>query len=1026
MKEKIAVRAYEVLVAPDHYADCQTTHDLFLRGSAMMLEFWTDLMGGFQPKFLPEKVRQIKNSDLVAAEGQKKNQDMVASAQAHCFTVWFHPTRNRKVRGIAMTDVIPRFTRYWRAGGGENYLDEGLRHLFAAKQPEDVFWVDCRERFLNMGIPQEQTAYLHGEWPLYQSNEDVMRSLQCKMWPQNKQTNYYSLLTFYEWLERWIPTQLGQPWNKVAAEVADVYETSVNKKPGRHPGWQKQFVANAKLKTKLSAEDVESLVATVQNNKTRSAKESMFVVHPWMEKARKTLEQRLGIPYEGNFDVWGEMTTLAFARFLSWRTNFQRQLGVRIKYANTYTAAKAKRDADVPGWLLKVLTDHKRRTEKPQEYVTARQLTGFHELFELLADDKSPAVIETLAKTRPDRFGDRELFRSIVGGMGDTPPDKVCSFLETVLDCETAENKYLNLRQPPLTWVDENNPAHPWFGNSKPFGQVAVSDRPGEQGFVIMNLFKQNEFERTKLGIWGRRFFKEIHHGEGHKAARDHKLIRAMTGEKKIRSSVPADKISIQLLPRAGRWYLKLAPKLPCPTTPSIKDMKEEILSGEEVPVLSVDRGFRNPLAYSVLVFNKKGFTLRNEGKVGDIRFGQIECGSLLEQQQIGKGRKVFCRLAGSRHKPNEEQLALWKAVNKRPWTPPWLETDHLKMTEAIAEGVLSKVQVSLARNKFDDALDWLNRGLSVVLGARGALTLEHMNSLRSLISAAQAIRKVHEEFTNGNRTFDPPITLPPNHEWLIDTLQKRLRNVRREAVRVSVSLILLKSIEVGAKIIVVEDLDMGPTTRESRQRNRRMTDWCNRWLVRELKMQAPLYGRFIKGVSPVATSMQDFSVSGDFWKPKFTKKTADDLANFRDTLAKQLKFSAKHGARAITIRGLWEMKASQYEVPCTVKDLMGVLREEVKKTGQVYVPSFYGEHYYASECGWVDSDVSAAAMIGKRGIRNLLGWYARESIGVETPDADEKQRNSLVHKVKKMFEALRQRSRDANYYLPRSWAASE
>lgn len=1034
-------RNYSLIVAARDTSNLfAKTYDFYNKGAVFFFDFWVDLLGGVTADAVPEKV-ELKDKGTVKCE---------ISREANCFSLWFTPQRNPHRHAVPAKDVRSRFEQYL----GRTVTDPVLTHLFdTIEEDVDMIWVDRRKSFADLDITSADVNLLVGNKFPWSPDGDLsvfIRNLLSIWWGQGNKADWKSAVTT---LETWqknlskfanIGDIFGVPSDRNTYEyVKTVLGNGGSKKTGRDSTFAnhiKKVEGGEDLNKEILSKGIDE---ALKNARERVKQKPQA----WTDNLRKQFESHIGIGYYDGpngrnlLEEANEMWFMAAHRHRSWRSALILHLNERLKLYRDFTVTG--------GGVIDVIESHRK---VGQRYFDMGQFRGIGILMERWSDPGSDPVAE-VDSMKSDQIGDRNLIRAIAEYLKNNPEERdIKKLVEDFIECESAKRSYYTKRNPPLTPISRNNPAHPWFRGTR--GSLNARDcrshhdrkpkKNDEAVRAVVQVYDGTKIVDHTARFLGWRFVREIYGqpqqtvyvgtiGSGEKplalkkrrdipagkmvkepchgsdrikilvknpveekpvpVSRDNSVNRLKYGE--IVQPQFNEEIAFQIVPQGDRWYVNVLVKCQVPQT------DRSNLKGETA--LGIDLGMRQQLAYSVARVDDGGEVLLDD----HTRMKVANTGTICEEQKKTSNgvQKTFCRLSQTTDRPiTEREIQVWDDLNVLSGYN-WKDkpSSAARLNEDVA-----RFAVKICKNLSDFSLagDALKSAYGQIMCSRvGALTLQKLDTLMRLISAYCSLIR---------RMEDAGVDVPDSLRSDLLTLRSKLNQSRQERARISANLVIKKSIEVGAKVIFFENLTLGMESGNNRRWNKRLMNWCAKRVISLVEASANEYGYTVKKVYARGTSTEDFH-SG-VRKPKFRRHETGSLDS--EWMQKKLENSLRHHSseRYKLVRECLRAKAEAHGLPTNLKGVTAALKLE-NRNGKVYIPDPHGDFYYSDLYGkWMDSDEIAAIHIAKRGFADLIRY---ERQGGETAGKKKNVRKPLSDKT------LESANREEGLSRTLKWAAA-
>lgn len=523
----------------------------------------------------------------------------------------------------------------------------------------------------------------------------------------------------------------------------------------------------------------------------------------------------------------------------------------------------------------------------------------------------------------------------------------------------------------------KTKPMHPQFGKSKPAGEIKVKER------YISVIFKHSIVDGKVVSlqypVQCSRFVREILNSVEKSAEVPRNTIHHNPEREDVFVPTASKNHAFSFSPyqtswgkvREG-WKINISAKIEYPKTPKWSELENSLALG-----IDLGQKMSNLVAFSVI--NPKN------------TFEQVECGPLDHKvfSLTSRKKSVFRKCGDAAQSLLDMQDHLQKRIG--------YEDRIVSKSHNAAVQSCAKMIKRLAREELDDDIIYMANCLCDAVSPhfrnrinsmsynpnQGGLTFERLGMLLELKKMISTIISLSEEHK---------FALKEDYQSVLDRIEKKFANLRKERARICARMIVSKAVEIGAGYICLEDLDRTANSMKSKRINRGLTNWCLREMVEMVKREAATFNIAVLTVNAKMSSHSDLDGNPAPRMESINPMTLPDVG--------------KWGLFAPSIKSIGEslatyMKASSSDtekVYCQAAkefldgkewaDIIQQAKEEERES--MLVPRRGGEYIQSKYWGLVKSDFLAAHVVGLRGLSIIQGHgrKTRASVTPKTPVA--------------------------------------
>lgn len=976
---------------------------IYTKGSSLWLNFWLDLLGGMEEKFLNDS----PISTFSTAKKSKKGDGETIHDLAILFSCWFSLENKDGAPEKFITkpeDVMDIFHVYSgipkSSDTCKHHTSQWLRVLQAtvnSYDKEKSVWVDRRRSFRHsiLAYADLQQVFCNpGFW--LQEQKDVkghtyMRDLLCSWWGDGKKSDWKTIHATYVAMKKVLDKDLNTTRRRILdllklpnnAKAEDI-NNRFGDKQGR-PDAIATFLE--KPKADATTEDLQELI----DEKLHAVEYRLsFKKQPWHDKLLSHVEKTLGIKYltekSSHRDQICEMASQAIQKLKSWKKNSFNQMVERLTHLN-------QPDYPYPE-IAEWMQEYKDRSGQQN----VNSISGLDKVFALWTDDFPSAVTQAQRQWMKlrRRFGDVNMFLFLGEKIGNRKED----WLEQIrlyVDWDYHQYVFKTMKTPRLCHFNNEHPASPCFGNSRP--SYKLGKHPELVGNykvykLHLNAFDGNKFQTQTFDLVSKRYSDEIYVANG--SGRHHKLMDAAVKSYDMKGASVKD-AGLRLILKDDKYYVNLSVTMPKINT------KAELATGTKI--MGVDLGVRHSAAYSIFevceprsgewsIIDDQTYVKIRDWKSKDkiltkvkgknVWLKLISHGFIRDSLKMGYDGRRFCRLTGDTNlNVNDDELNMWNlmVVNGivKEEDVSGLKRSELSRLAASAicyyyRGKLNEIRKEAKANStketYKDVLsdmrkrspvtkDWLLHAAKLVISdknriGRGGLSHARIKTLQSLNRACSRFLQIKED-----------VEVQELQEWL----HNKITAVRKERIRVTVNKILGIAIENKVKVIFAEDLTIRSASNTAKFLNRMIDVWCPKWVCKDLKTQADLYPLAVWSVEPSYTSNRDW-LSGEE-KCRMVKVQMDELAtDFWQSVLQDLYTDKGNSWVNGLLRAGWNKLFAEWGLTSWEQ----VAKFVAGKKTRILVPQRYGDRYLTVG-GEMNSDIVASCNIAMKGAAYVLSY---------------------------------------------------
>lgn len=986
-KKNTISRTYQVRLDATGPVDLiSNTYDVYNRGAAFFFSFVTRLLGGY------------------VADGTK--QSAIESVP-----FWFtlqHDNGTDHEFAVSAHKIPVLHRHYWESQTSSNLPEIPELKCFyetIGSQRKGSIWIDQRRRFQegNYKVDSE-TISLFVETVKSKANKNQF-TRQCisRWWGLGDKSNWSEIAQIYSNLAKFANQHTTISADQFRHDVCELlgidlcspeeFNAKCHKAMGSKKGKSdivQTLTRRLYEETNIISEDALDIYKTQVTRSAQAAlKESKNSAQSWWTELQKDFETAVGMKFCGKdrcyTDEACEMMALGIQRYASWRTWFMKQMEERVTRRAIFDQARNEFSANS---LLVDAIESVRRDD--QQFLSTAQFRGIGKFLDLYKAGKSPDELRSYCEeaNRHGNLGDSLMFSKIIEVLEKHKIDPVetANSIDQFIKLQDTASSYYMLRSNCLRLIDNESSVDPWFGKSKGHFSYVMADKPVVKGFdLTLGLFNGSDFVKTTVKVNGKRFCNEIYDAQGVNGSRDRSLVRKhaniSTDELvSMFSKENEEKMSCQIKPINGKWFFNIKLELH-PLALTKKELAAEYLN-QGTSLFSVDLGWRSAAAFCHFVTDPNGDVIvQSEKRKTDIVRMRVEkMGIIKEIQTYKNGEKHYCRLEGRKRNAFPFEIDLRERLaNMLGYKKP-ANADHLSVNDDIAFFAMK-----LARSKAENADKIVQDVFTHFQMARvGGLSVRKIKMLMYLRDAYNAVIKNIEL---------KQLPVDPKLHKQREQIVHKMNNVRKERARITASCIVKYALETRSPLVVLEKLSPHGSLGNSRDMNNRISNWCASRIAQLVEQAGEEYGFVVKHIYPAYTSLTDFVTES--LKTRFQVFDVNNLE--KPYVIKELKKLLVNGSsnRERIVSACLRAKIETHNLDLNFDNLVKMLRKEAVD-GKVYLPQVGGPMFHSDTMGWINSDMTAAAFIGKKGLKFFLGWSREredaETTGVSVPSSKAKQ----------------------------------
>ena len=1035
MKEETTPRSYQAKVIGHVTTLLDKTLALYTRGCRAWSEVWLNVLGGCDHDMVAHSpmstYRLAKKAD---ATRQKSEIDGFIPVPVVLFSNWFSLETGDKNHPftVAPYHVMPAFRRYLKSTTcPPDWLKVIEAQIYSTR--EDARWVDRRQFFSDwnrhIGMDRSDLAQIlaNPDFAL-QEKKDVdagkfSRDITGIWWGNGDKTKWGDAVTIYEGLLH------------VAKSNGDNLRAAMLHHLGVEPGPHIEALVYESLGCRgrpnalcnfLSGQsntDAHAVVKMIEAQLGKSVYRSTTAQRPWMKHLLAYLETNIGVDYfedeVSRQAQFAQMSGLALEKLKSTRKNYYNQMVERLKCL----------DAPNPHPLVAAWIE-RYKTQKGQKGCLAdNQVNGIVDVCHYWRGAKDLQAATTQAQQdltgRPGHF---DFFHYLAGQVQEHGHDKEEDWAKIILDYQKWDedrHRLASLRTPLFSHSTKESPARPWFGVSRPTGQILDKTEVRVAGKVtvhhaLLNLYDGRRFVDIEVPFVSDRMSREILFcKDGTPVARNHSLVRQHLGlPVDAPVAVRQDRCGIMLDPveKDGKrsWHLRFTFRLDAEKPLTRKEIAQ-LKPG--LRIVSIDQGVREAAAYAVWeVVNRPWLPKTGTFHVGTdaavyrrlsdpkgdsyVWLRLVEDGFIRERQKINQGPlqgKVRCRLTDDIDTPiNDNEASLWNKLKAKGILKYECPKMALAFNRELAIACRRHLrgQIKALWESVPLGQDEMRKATVIVLAQKKpldkGLLMTVINQAHSRVSIGGLSYRRIRTLQEIKRACSAYLSVHPHDQdaagYLVEFEQK-LKEVRRERVRVVANKVLTVMIQHKARVLVIEDLTIDRSAKKAKELNRTIDVWCPKRVIQELQTQAQMYGFFVLPVAAQYTSHLDFAQDGKEaqsvrlrkgvplkalldkkWRGWLNRWSRPELWSTTDVLY--------HDAWT-TIAKSWGLNGMADILDYANKNPDVKINAPCRQGGELILSAAHKEP--------IDADRNAARTIGLRGIKTLLGWWDEKN---DTPKA--------------------------------------